>query len=152
MSRDDIRFMGEALTEAERVSGRTGDNPHVGCVIVHNGSIIARGATQPPGGPHAEIMAIRQAEEKGETLRGSEIFVTLEPCTFHGRTPPCTSQLIEKAPSRVVIGITDPHPLVNGKGIEELKAAGIEVVVGILQDEIALLLSDWLARFRNENG
>ncbi len=138
--------MKEAVAESRKVAGQTGDNPAVGCVVVFDGSIVARGATQPPGGAHAEVMAIRQAEAGGQNLSQCDFFVTLEPCTFQGRTPPCSRLLVEKRPRRVVIGMEDPHPQVRGRGVRELREAGIEVVQGVLIEEISSLLGWWIRR------
>lgn len=143
---NDAKFMREALGESRKVTGRTGDNPAVGCVVVRDGAIVARGATQPPGGAHAEVMAVREAEAGGHALGECDFFVTLEPCTFQGRTPPCSGLLIEKRPRRIVIAIEDPHPQVSGRGIMELRRAGIEVVEGVLAEEVSVLLEWWLQR------
>ena len=143
---DDAFFMGEAIAEGRKSAGATGDNPSVGCVIVKAGAIIARGATQPPGNAHAEVMAVQAAERAGHRIAECEFFVTLEPCTFQGRTPPCSSLLVEKKPRRVVVGIQDPHPRVRGAGIAELRGAGIEVVQGVLAEEISVMLAAWLER------
>ena len=143
----DVDFMGLAVEAARAVAGRTGENPAVGCVIVRNGVVIGTGATEPPGGAHAEVMAIRAVENSGQALGGSDFFVTLEPFAFQCRTPPCSRLLAEKHPRRVVIGIRDPHPLVRGAGISELQAAGIEVVEGVLAEEIGRMLAGWVNRF-----
>lgn len=144
---EDIRFMRAALEEGRKTEGRTGDNPSVGCVLVRAGVIVGRGATQPPGRAHAEVMAIRAAEAAGHAISGCDFYVTLEPCTFQGRTPPCSSLLVEKNPRRVIIGMRDPHPRVRGTGIAELRRAGIEVVEGVLAEEIADILAAWSARY-----
>ena len=144
---DDKDFMAAAIAAARKVEGNTGDNPPVGAVIVSNGKIIAQGATQPPGGHHAEVMAIQAAEKIGVDLSRCDFYVTLEPCTFQGRTPPCSALLVSKHPRRVVVGIRDPHPKVCGQGIAELKGAGIEVEEGILSEEITTMLASWLERF-----
>ncbi len=136
-----------ALDAARRVAGRTGDNPPVGCVVVCDGRVAVTGVTQPPGGAHAEVMAVRAAEAAGVALASAEIYVTLEPCAFTGRTPPCSRLLVEKAPRRVVVGIRDPHPQVRGAGIAELRAAGIEVLEDVLAGPIRDFLADWLARY-----
>ena len=143
---EDIRFMREALEEGRKAEGRTGDNPSVGCVLVQAGVIVGRGATQPPGGAHAEVMAIRAAEDVGRAISGCDFYVTLEPCTFQGRTPPCSRLLVEKNPRRVIVGMRDPHRRVRGAGIAELRQAGIEVVEGVLAEEIAAMLAAWTAR------
>ena len=147
MSSRDERFMLAALEAARTVAGRTGDNPPVGCVVVQGEQIVGTGATQPPGGCHAEVMAVRAAEATGLSIAGAEVFVILEPCAFTGRTPPCSRLLVEKRPRRVVVGVRDPHPYVHGRGIAELHAAGIEVVEGVLAVPIREFLAGWLRRF-----
>ncbi|MDH4247157.1 MAG: bifunctional diaminohydroxyphosphoribosylaminopyrimidine deaminase/5-amino-6-(5-phosphoribosylamino)uracil reductase RibD [Deltaproteobacteria bacterium] len=146
VDRDEV-FMRQALQLAQGVVGRTGDNPAVGCVIVREGVVIGAGATQESGKSHAEVMAVHAAEAAGHTLSGAEVFVTLEPCSFTGRTPPCTQLLVLKAPARVVVGLRDPHPKVRGSGIAELRAAGIVVRESVLTGEVRELLADWLSRF-----
>ncbi len=136
-----------ALDAGRSVQGRTGDNPPVGCVIVQDGRVVATGATQPPGGSHAEVMAVRAAEATGLEVAGADVYVTLEPCTFTGRTPPCAELIIAKRPRRVVIGIRDPHPRVRGGGVRALRAAGIEVVEGVLAEPVRAFLDAWVARF-----
>jgi diaminohydroxyphosphoribosylaminopyrimidine deaminase/5-amino-6-(5-phosphoribosylamino)uracil reductase len=144
---DDEHWMRRAIAAAARVAGRTGDNPAVGCVIVRDGEAMAEGATQPPPGPHAEAVAIRAAESNGIDLRACDLYVTLEPCAFHGRTPPCSRLIVEKRPRRVLVALRDPHPRVNGAGLREIRGAGIEVVEGVLAEEAARGLADWLSRF-----
>jgi diaminohydroxyphosphoribosylaminopyrimidine deaminase / 5-amino-6-(5-phosphoribosylamino)uracil reductase len=115
---------------AERALGLCDPNPRVGCVISRSkGHVIAQGHTQQAGGPHAEIMALRAARAAGHDVRGATAYVTLEPCSHHGRTPPCCDALIEAGIARVVVAIEDPNPLVAGQGIARLRAAGIEVEV-----------------------
>lgn len=143
----DETFMQAALDAARSVAGQTGDNPPVGCVIVHGGQLVASGATQPPGGSHAEVMAVRAAEAGGHPVAGGDVYVILEPCSFTGRTPPCSRFIVERQPRRVVIGLRDPHPLVRGAGIAELRAAGIDVVEGVLAAPIRQFLAGWLERF-----
>ncbi|MGH8846541.1 MAG: bifunctional diaminohydroxyphosphoribosylaminopyrimidine deaminase/5-amino-6-(5-phosphoribosylamino)uracil reductase RibD, partial [Polaromonas sp.] len=106
-------------------------NPRVGCVITTaNGAVIGLGHTQRTGGPHAEVMALRDAEAQGHAIEGATAYVTLEPCSHHGRTSPCCDALIAAGIKRVVASIADPNPLVSGQGFERLRAAGIEVEVG----------------------
>ncbi len=114
--------------------GNTAPNPLVGSVIVHNGSIIGEGYHQKYGGPHAEVNAINAVEDKS-LLAESTLYVNLEPCAHHGKTPPCADLIIERQLKRVVIGNIDPFSAVDGKGIERLKSAGIEVITGILEEE-----------------
>lgn len=110
--------------------GLSEPNPRVGCVLLTaSGVVIGTGSTQRAGGPHAEVVALRSARGAGHDVAGATAFVTLEPCSHHGRTPPCCDELIEARVARVVIAIQDPNPLVAGRGIERLRAAGIEVTV-----------------------
>ncbi|MDH4224276.1 MAG: bifunctional diaminohydroxyphosphoribosylaminopyrimidine deaminase/5-amino-6-(5-phosphoribosylamino)uracil reductase RibD [Deltaproteobacteria bacterium] len=145
--KEDAIFMQLALDAGESVRGATGDNPWVGCVITHEGKIVATGSTQPPGHPHAEVMAIQAAESAGFDIRECELFVTLEPCATQGRTPPCSTLIIKKRPRRVVIAHKDPHPEVNGKGIEAIQNEGIPVELGLLASQAEKSLGDWLKRF-----
>ena len=131
---DDQRWMRAALALARRGEGRTCPNPAVGCVIVRNGCLMGRGWTRPGGRPHAETVALNDA---GGTAAGATAYVTLEPCSHHGKTPPCANALISAGISRVVVAITDPDDRVSGQGIERLKAAGITVTTGVLGDEVA---------------
>ncbi len=143
----DEHFMREALATAARVEGCTGDNPWVGCVIVQGGEIVARGATQNPPGRHAEVVAVEAAERAGIDLRACDLYVTLEPCSFHGRTPPCAPLIAGKRLHRVIVGVRDPHPRVNGEGIRQLRSAGVEVREGVLAEEVRGMLQAWFARW-----
>jgi diaminohydroxyphosphoribosylaminopyrimidine deaminase / 5-amino-6-(5-phosphoribosylamino)uracil reductase len=139
---EDEAMMREAMAVAATARSATSPNPWVGCVIVPEGEGPAsEAATEPPGGPHAEAAALALA---GETARGATVYVTLEPCGHHGRTPPCAGALIEAGVRRVVVGVEDPDPQVRGRGIEQLRAAGIEVTVGVLADEVAEQLAPYL--------
>lgn len=128
----DRQFMCLALKEARKGLGRTSPNPCVGAVIVKNGQVVAKGYHKKAGAAHAEIDAIRKSSE---SLAGATIYVTLEPCSHTGKTPPCSRALVESGFTRVVVGMTDPNPLVNGRGIDFLKKNGIEVTSGILESE-----------------
>jgi diaminohydroxyphosphoribosylaminopyrimidine deaminase/5-amino-6-(5-phosphoribosylamino)uracil reductase len=139
--------MREALAAASQAAGCTGDNPWVGCVIVRDGRVVARGATQNPPGPHAEVVAIAAAESAGEDLSACDLYVTLEPCSFHGRTPPCAPLIVAKRPRRVIVGVRDPHPRVNGAGLGQMREAGLDVREGVLQDEVRAMLAAWFARW-----
>src|SRR5947209_15775603 len=130
--------MGKALELAAAVRASTSPNPWVGAVIEPGGF---EGATRPPGGPHAEIVALAQA---GDAARGATMVVTLEPCSHHGRTPPCVDAIIEAGIARVVVGIEDPDPNVSGKGITRLREAGIDVEVGVRADEVRAQLAPYL--------
>jgi len=122
-----------ALKSARRGEGRTYPNPSVGAVVFKGGEILGRGCTRPAGGPHAEVVALRQAARRhgARALRGASIGVTLEPCCFEGRTAPCTQAIIDAGISRVYVGCRDPHPRVSGRGVAKLRRAGIQVEVGI---------------------
>lgn len=128
----DIKFMKRALELAQKGIGYTKPNPLVGAVIVRDGKIIGEGYHEIYGSHHAEINAFNNAIED---VRGATMYVTLEPCSHYGRTPPCANAIVEKGIKKVVIGLLDPNPLVSGRGIEILKNNGIEVVTGILTDE-----------------
>lgn len=130
----DERMMRAALAAARRGSGRTHPNPSVGAVVFRGDRILARGTTRPPGGAHAEIVAMANARKRhgDRVLRGASIAVTLEPCSFTGRTGPCTDALLDAGIARVVAGCRDPHPRVGGRGFRKLRAAGVEVVTDVL--------------------
>ncbi len=128
----DNRFMALALSMGARGMGRVWPNPAVGCVIVRDGRIVGRGWTQDGGRPHGEVMALRQA---GDLARGATVYVTLEPCSHHGKTPPCAEALIGSGVARVVSAIEDTDPRVAGRGHYMLRAAGITVDVGCMAHE-----------------
>jgi diaminohydroxyphosphoribosylaminopyrimidine deaminase/5-amino-6-(5-phosphoribosylamino)uracil reductase len=134
VEQQDERFMRRALRLARRGAGRVSPNPLVGALIVRDGRIVGEGWHRHCGGPHAEIEAIRSA---GEPLAGATFYVTLEPCSHQGRTPPCVEALIACRPARVVVGVIDPNPLVSGRGLQTLRAAGIETSVGTLGEACA---------------
>lgn len=117
--------------EAGRAAlGRTAPNPPVGAVIVRGDEILGVGYTRPPGGPHAEVVALADARSRGHDVRGATIVVTLEPCCHHGRTPPCTDAIVEAGLSRCVVGVVDPYPPMRGRSLDLLRAAGIAVALG----------------------
>ena len=128
-------WMQRALGLAESALGRTAPNPPVGAVIVRDGVFVAEGHTQPVGGPHAEIVALRAAKAAKRDVSGCEMYVTLEPCCHVGRTPPCTNALIEAGIKKVTIGTVDPYKEMRGRGIRQLRNAGIDVRVGVRQEE-----------------
>lgn len=130
----DLRFMQLALALGRRGLGRTWPNPAVGAVIVKDGVIVGRGWTQPGGRPHAEVEALRRA---GDAARGATLYVTLEPCSHFGRSPPCADAVVAAGLARVVSAIEDPNPDVGGKGHAKLRAAGIAVDVGLCAAEAA---------------
>jgi diaminohydroxyphosphoribosylaminopyrimidine deaminase/5-amino-6-(5-phosphoribosylamino)uracil reductase len=129
-----------ALELAERGRGTTKPNPVVGAVIVRDGEVVGEGFHERPGGPHAEVVALKQA---GERARGATLYVTLEPCAHHGRTPPCADAIIEAGITRVAAAVGDPDPRTNGQGFERLRAAGIEL-------ELPGGELEWRARAQNE--
>ena len=138
----DSFFMIRAIKLGKRAFKKTGDNPWVGCVIVKDKKILGEGHTQPGGIPHAEAEAIRIAEIRGHSLKGSTLYCTVEPCSFNGRSPSCAKTIVEKNISHVVTAIRDPHPKVNGEGIRILKEAGISVTEGVEEDAARISLAD----------
>ncbi len=137
-SDDDERFLRAALREAARGVGRTSPNPAVGAAIVRGGRIVARGFHRAAGQPHAEIEALRALKHPAQA-RGATMYVTLEPCSTHGRTGPCTEAIREAGLARVVVGATDPNPAHAGRGLQVLRDAGIEIRSGVLTDECTRL-------------
>jgi diaminohydroxyphosphoribosylaminopyrimidine deaminase/5-amino-6-(5-phosphoribosylamino)uracil reductase len=129
---DDVRFMAMALALGRRGLGRTWPNPAVGAVVVKDGVIVGRGWTQPGGRPHAETEALARA---GSAARGATLYVTLEPCSHHGKTPPCADAIIAAGVGRVVSALVDPNPEVAGAGHWRLAEAGVVVEVGIGADD-----------------
>jgi len=136
--------MRRALALAASVRTRTAPNPWVGCVIAAGGRWY-EGATEPPGGSHAEVVALAVA---GDRAAGSTLYTTLEPCAHHGLTPPCTGAIVGAGVSRVVVGVLDPDPRVSGRGVDELRHNGLEVVVGVAAEEGTELLAPYLKHRR----
>jgi diaminohydroxyphosphoribosylaminopyrimidine deaminase/5-amino-6-(5-phosphoribosylamino)uracil reductase len=134
-------YMQRALGLARRALGDTSPNPAVGAVIVRQGRVVGEGWTQPPGGHHAEIKALAMA---GEEARGATLYVTLEPCSHYGRTPPCSQALLRAGIAEVHAAIQDPYPQVNGSGIRELEAAGVRVVLGEREEEARQVMEAYL--------
>lgn len=137
----DRQAMTRALDQAQSVRCITSPNPWVGAVIVPTDDKFVLGATEEAGGAHAEIVALRKA---GRAAEGSTMYVTLEPCAHHGRTPPCAEAIIAAGVRRVVIGLADPDPLVDGRGIEMLRAGGVEVDVGLFADRVSAQLAPYI--------
>lgn len=133
---DNVQFMAVALRLAGKGLGRTSPNPAVGAVIVKDGRVVGRGYHRKAGLAHAEIEAMDSASE---SVEGATMYVTLEPCCHHGRTPPCADAVIAAGIRKVVLGAPDPNPLVSGKGVERLRAAGIDVVTGVMEDDCRAL-------------
>ncbi|MGC3945975.1 MAG: bifunctional diaminohydroxyphosphoribosylaminopyrimidine deaminase/5-amino-6-(5-phosphoribosylamino)uracil reductase RibD [Chryseolinea sp.] len=130
----DVFFMRRAMELAERGRGSVSPNPLVGCVIVYDGNVIGEGWHQRYGGPHAEVNAVQSVSDH-QLLKRATAYVTLEPCSHFGKTPPCADMLVRVGIQRVVISNVDPNPLVSGTGIEKLRAAGIEILTGVLERE-----------------
>ncbi len=141
----DHAFMARAMRLAEEGLYSTRPNPRVGCVIVKNGEVVGEGFHLQAGGPHAEIHALQSA---GDAARDSTVYVTLEPCSHHGRTPPCADALIHAGVARVIVAVPDPNPEVAGKGMERLRAAGIKVDSGLLESEAVTLNPGFIKRMR----
>jgi diaminohydroxyphosphoribosylaminopyrimidine deaminase/5-amino-6-(5-phosphoribosylamino)uracil reductase len=147
MSNFDHQMMQRCLELARRASGQTAPNPLVGCTIVRDGQIVGEGFHPQAGQPHAEIFALRRS---GEAARGATAYVNLEPCNHYGRTPPCTEALIAAGIARAIVGMVDPNPLVAGKGIERLRQAGMEVVVGIEEEDCRQLNEAFVYRILHQ--
>ena len=136
-------WMAEAIKLAARGLYSTHPNPRVGCVVIKQNKIVSSGWHECTGGPHAEINALEPLQ--GET--GGDVYITLEPCSHHGRTPPCVDALIKYRPDRVIVAMQDPNPLVAGKGLQKLKDANIEVIVGVQESEARQLNCGFVKRF-----
>lgn len=146
-SSSDTQAMAEAIQLARQGLYTTAPNPRVGCVLVRDERIIARGWHQKAGGPHAEVVALQAA---GELARGATAYVSLEPCSHHGRTPPCADALIRAGIKRVVAAMVDPNPLVSGQGLKKLMDHGIEVSWGLLEDEAKALNPGFIRRMQQQ--
>ena len=144
-SPQDVAFMQLALDLAKQGEFTTTPNPSVGCVLVKDGEVVGKGFHAKAGEPHAEVMALREA---GEKARGATAYVTLEPCSHFGRTPPCAKGLVEAGVSKVIAAMCDPNPQVAGKGLQILSDAGIESAVGLLEENAEQLNKGFLKRMR----
>lgn len=146
--RDEIdgAWMDLALCEARKALSVSPPNPSVGAVIVRDGRLIGAGHTQRTGGPHAEVMALRSAFERGESVEGATVYVTLEPCSHYGRTPPCALALVGARVARVVSAVGDPNPKVHGRGLRMLEEAGIETRSGVREAEATEVNRSFLTR------
>ena len=144
-SPQDAAFMQQALDLAKQGEFTTTPNPSVGCVLVKDGEVVGKGFHAKAGEPHAEVMALREA---GEKARGATAYVTLEPCSHFGRTPPCAKGLVEAGVSKVIAAMCDPNPQVAGKGLQILSDAGIESAVGLLEENAEQLNKGFLKRMR----
>jgi len=143
----DLQYMAYAIQLAQRGLFTTDPNPRVGCVLVREGVIVGQGWHQQAGGPHAEIVAL---EDAGEQAKGADVYVTLEPCSHHGRTPPCVDVLIGAGVRRVIMAMEDPNPLVSGAGQKALLAAGIEVITGVCAEQSAALNPGFISRMTKQ--
>jgi diaminohydroxyphosphoribosylaminopyrimidine deaminase/5-amino-6-(5-phosphoribosylamino)uracil reductase len=141
----DHQCMAEALRLARKGLATTHPNPRVGCVIARDGQVVGSGWHEKAGGPHAEVFALREAREKAA---GSTVYVTLEPCSHAGRTPPCVDALIDAGVARVILASGDPNPHVNGSGIERLQRAGIDVLTGLMEKQAEELNAGFMKRMR----
>ncbi|WP_305824655.1 bifunctional diaminohydroxyphosphoribosylaminopyrimidine deaminase/5-amino-6-(5-phosphoribosylamino)uracil reductase RibD [Massilia brevitalea] len=144
----DTEGMALALEWAAKGMTITAPNPRIGCVIVRDGEVIGAGHTQPAGQAHAEIQALRDAAARGNDVRGATAYVTLEPCSHYGRTPPCSTALVEAGLGRVVAAMGDPNPLVAGRGMAQLEAAGMAVAMGELAEQAYELNIGFFKRMR----
>jgi diaminohydroxyphosphoribosylaminopyrimidine deaminase/5-amino-6-(5-phosphoribosylamino)uracil reductase len=144
---EDERHMARALAAGESARLHSSPNPWVGAVLV-TGAATYQAATAPPGGAHAEVTAIRLAADAGDETTGSTLYTTLEPCAHFGRTPPCVDAMVAAGVRRVVVGVVDPDPNVAGRGIEALRAAGVDVSVGVLSDAVERQLAPYLKHRR----
>lgn len=150
MDLDHDAMMRLAIAQGELARGATGDNPWVGCVIVDaRGEVIARGHTQGPGEDHAEIAAMADARARGLAiaLQGATMYSTLEPCSFHGRTPACSRAIVEHGIARLVFGMRDPHPRVDGAGAGILRSGGVETLEGVCEGAVRRQLGAWVWRY-----
>ena len=144
----DREFMARALGLAARAMNEAAPNPRVGCVIVRDGRVLGEGWTQAPGSNHAEIEALLDARRHGHDARGATVYVSLEPCSHFGRTPPCATALIEGHVGRVIAAVEDPNPVVAGRGLEMLRSAGIDVRCGLLEQEAAEMNIGFFSRMQ----
>lgn len=148
MTVDHESWMRLAIAEGELARGTTGDNPWVGCLIVsEGGELLGRGHTLGPGEDHAEIAAARDAHARGCSVVGAILYSTLEPCSFHGRTPACSKAIAERGIARIVIGMRDPHPRVDGEGARILRDAGVQVIEGVCEREVRRQLGVWVLTY-----
>ena len=145
---DHTTWMRRTIVEADLARGKTGDNPWVGCVVVdETGVLLGQGHTQGPGEDHAEMAAFRQADQRGLSLQGATLYSTLEPCSFHGRTPACSRVIVDRKIRRVITGMRDPNPRVDGVGVRILTGAGLEVIEGVCEEEVRRQLGRWVFKY-----
>lgn len=149
-STDDYFYMQYALRLAEASTVQAAPNPGVGCVLVKNGQLLGEGKTQPPGSDHAEIQALKHCLARGVSPAGATLYVTLEPCSHHGRTPPCTQALIEHGVARIIVATVDPYPAVAGRGLEILRRAGCVVDEGLMKEQALRVHRGFLSRIQRQ--
>ena len=145
-SESDREFMLRALALAQRAAFHATPNPRVGCVVVRDARVLGEGFTQPPGSNHAEVEAMLDARRNGHDVRGSTVYVSLEPCSHFGRTPPCATALSEAKVARVIAAVEDPNPAVSGRGLEMLRNGGVDVRCGLLEQEAAEVNAGFFSR------
>ncbi len=145
-SESDREFMLRAIALAQHALFHAAPNPRVGCVIVRDGKVLGEGFTQPPGANHAEVEAIHDARRKGHDVRGATVYVSLEPCSHFGRTPPCATALSEAKVGRVIAAVEDPNPAVSGRGLEMLRNGGVDVRCGLLEQEAGEVNAGFFSR------
>ena len=138
---DASKHMWEAILEGRKAMPHCAPNPPVGCVLVRDGRVVAKGHTSPPGQPHAEAMALKELQGEPGCV---SVFVTLEPCSFFGRTPSCAMEIVKSNVKEVYVGTIDPHPRNRGEGIKIIREAGIPVQVGLLEQEVLRDLASYL--------
>src|SRR5437016_7413297 len=143
---DDIHFMSLALNLGRRGLGNAWPNPAVGAVVVKDGVVVGRGWTQPGGRPHAEVEALQRA---GGAARGATLYATLEPCSHHGRTPPCVDAIMAAGIARVVSSLEDPNPKISGEGHAKLRTAGVAVTLGVCANEAQRAHAGHIRRVRD---
>jgi diaminohydroxyphosphoribosylaminopyrimidine deaminase/5-amino-6-(5-phosphoribosylamino)uracil reductase len=148
-AQQDFQYMNRAIKLAARGRFTTSPNPNVGCVIVNEGKVVGEGWHQVAGGPHAEVNALKQA---GERAKGATCYVTLEPCSHFGKTPPCADALIKAGVGKVIAAMVDPNPQVSGRGLEKLKAAGIETHAGLLRADAQMLNIGFIKRMKGQGA
>ena len=148
---DDYRWMRTAIAASRRAVGRSGVNPPVGCALVSaDGRLLTVGHTGNGGVPHAEFAALKSLCDAGrEALRGGTAYVTLEPCAHHGKTPPCSDALIDAGIARLVVAVQDPDHRVNGSGFDQMAAANIKILLGVMQSEAEETLSGFINRVQS---
>ena len=145
MSDEHLKWMRLAIAQADLARGNTGDNPWVGCVIVDGrGDVLGVGHTLGPGEAHAEVAAALDAQARGRSVIGATLYSTLEPCSFHGRTPACAVSIASRGIASVVTGMRDPHPRVNGAGVAILRSAGVHVIERVCEAEVMRQLGHWV--------